>query len=170
MACFNKCVHIVALTLILCTGLTSYIYIDTRTNTSFKIASAHLVALYNFGCAKANGSLWYIQIADDQAITVLDQVGDNIYGLTSASDIAVYSVATNKLVANQIYQYTTRLPRSDQVGLYFTDCTILPTDAVDQMSVAAAMSLIVVLLIFIAYVVSYHYIYKQCRDPYVELA
>lgn len=167
--CFNF-VHVIAMFLIASTGLTTYIYVDTRTNTSFKIASEHVISIYNAGCEKANGTKWYIQVQDMSTVEIIFQLADNIYGYLPTGNVVVTSDTIDKLTLNQIYQYSLKFPASDDVGLYYKNCAVVPIDINAQMSVVWALTLIVMMLMFICYIVSYYYIYRHCRQPYVEIA
>ncbi|CAI6358664.1 unnamed protein product [Macrosiphum euphorbiae] len=171
MACFMvRCAHCVAFFFLLSAAMTTYLYVDTRTNTSFKIASVHTIALYNYGCVLSNGTRFYIVPKDVNGIDVIDRVADSIYGVNANGDKVIYSLSTQGLSSNQVLQYTTKMPYSDDYGLYFEKCAKITDDAVGQVNIAWAVTLIMFVLMFIAYVLTYYLFVVKCSSNYENIA
>lgn len=171
MACVMvRCAHCVAFFFLLSASLTTYLYVDTRTNTSFKIASEHMIALYNYGFGMTNNTRFYIVPKDMNGIDVIDRVTDNMYGVNANGDKVVYSLSSYGLSSNQVFQYTTKTPYEDDYGLYFQKCNKISDDAVGLINIAWAVTLIMVVLMFIAYVVTYYLFVVKCSGQYENIA
>lgn len=167
MACCLKWLHLCAFMFIIGSTITFYLYCDTRTNTSFTVASRHLISLYNAGCQLSNGTKWYIQIATTESYSVQYGLADIVVGkFDNIETYAVTSVASRDISQNQFYQYTTKMPLQDERGLYYPKCVIITGDAVGQIDIVYILTVIAFLLMMILYVVTYKIVKRCMRDGY----
>lgn len=164
----GRVLHVCFVLLAFSMSIGFWMVLDTRSNTSFKIASRHIMEVYNDACVKSMGKRFYVR-APLNEIENSTTVGGTINGMYQNS-IIITSIAYNDIMAYAQYsQYTTKLPFIDDNGSwYFNTCEKLSYDMMGQSLMCSLMASILFGLILIIYLLVLSH-FKKPRQDYSEI-
>lgn len=148
----SKFIHILFALFSCGAAFSVWLTLDTHRNTSYVIASKHIINIYNRGCYLSKGKKFYITWKNKTNYNVTHIYPDGQYGMWNETLIVQSDSINNIITQNQFSQYSMVYPGEDDYGMYINDgCEKIVYEKTLDYGIICVLFAIIYLLVLIIY-------------------